>query len=187
MWEASKDLTGTRVWINLETSWGTNDFSLNVFQFYSIWGFFALQRWEHVSYFRCHSTVIEQVIKSSVYRCSLKHSIPSHDLWQPHKRPIYHTLRGSAGQGYTVCVRLYRPCMLITSGNSQDTSSMFICAQRCSQANKNSVYTHRATDGPLLPCKCWIFFPPVELLQTEPEPGSFYSRSLKYQKCIKSV
>lgn len=154
---------------------------------YSIWGFFALQRWEHVSYFQCHSPVIEQVIKSSVYRCSLKHSIPSHDLWQPHKRPIYHTLRGSAGQGYTVCVRLYRPCMPITSGNSQDTSSMFICAQRCSQGNKNSVYTHRATDGPLLPCKCWISFPPVELLQTKLEPDSFHSRSLKYQKCIKSV
>lgn len=41
MWDASKDLTGTWVWANLETSWGTNDFSLNVFQFYSIGGFFC--------------------------------------------------------------------------------------------------------------------------------------------------
>lgn len=31
------------------------------------------------------------------------------------------------------------------------------------------------------------FSPQVEFLQTKPEPGFFFSRSLKYQKCIKRV
>lgn len=109
-------------------------------------GLFPLQSWEHVSCRQCHSPVIEHVVKGSVYRCSLRHSIPSHDLWQPHKGAIYHTLRGSTGQGYTVCVRLYRSCMLITSGDSRDTWE--------------NLYAHRggyrpikrAGDGLLLPC-----------------------------------
>lgn len=181
MWDASK---GFQMWISLETLRRRNYFSLNVFQFYSIWVFFfSLQRCENMSYFQCHSPVIEGVIKSSVYRRSLKHSSPSHDLWRPHKRPIYHTLRGSGGQGYTVCVRLYRPCMSITSGDRTHQLCLYVQrgAHRPTKSMDTPIVPQRGhsclvSDGPFF--TWWNYYWPSHL---------FYSCSLKRERCIKSV
>lgn len=99
------------------------------------------------------------------------------------KTHISHITRLWRTRLYSMCPSL--PPMHVNYFWRQDTSAVFICAKRCSQANKIYGYTHSATERPLLPCQWWAFFHLVELLLTEPSFLFLFFKTWKvHQKCL---